>query len=43
LARACEDPKLEYVPELCAALKVNSEVLNSAHTSALAWVEELGL
>ncbi|SUX55166.1 Uncharacterised protein [Chromobacterium vaccinii] len=43
LARACEDGKMDGVPQLCDQLGLSSEQLNQAHISALAWVEELGL
>nr|WP_243729443.1 EAL domain-containing protein [Paludibacterium purpuratum] len=43
LARACEELSLAEVPELCTELGLNSERFNLAHTSALAWVEGLGL
>ncbi|WP_252346177.1 MULTISPECIES: EAL and HDOD domain-containing protein [unclassified Paludibacterium] len=43
LARACEDLSLEQVPELCRQLGLDSDRFNLAHTSALAWIEGLGL
>jgi EAL and modified HD-GYP domain-containing signal transduction protein len=43
LARACESLSLDGVPELCAQMGLDSESFNLAHTSALAWVEGLGL
>jgi EAL and modified HD-GYP domain-containing signal transduction protein len=43
LALACEDPALDDVPRLCGLLELDSAQFNSAHTSALAWIEELGL
>lgn len=43
LARACEDPSMRGVNELCARLDLRSTDFNLAHTSALAWIEGLGL
>jgi EAL and modified HD-GYP domain-containing signal transduction protein len=43
LARACEDQSMRGVNELCARLELSSADFNLAHTSALAWVEGLGL
>ncbi|WP_269532406.1 EAL and HDOD domain-containing protein [Chitinimonas sp. BJYL2] len=43
LAEACEDPDMAEVPRLCANLQITPEMLNKAHVSALAWVEELGV
>ncbi|MBV8648383.1 EAL domain-containing protein [Paludibacterium sp.] len=43
LAQACERLSLDGVPERCAELGLDSEAFNQAHTSALAWVEGLGL
>lgn len=43
LAQSCESPTLAAAPELCRLLKIDSEQFNQAHTSALAWVEGLGL
>ncbi|MBL8508954.1 MAG: HDOD domain-containing protein, partial [Chitinimonas sp.] len=43
LAEACEDPEMADVPRLCEHLQLTPEMLNKAHVSALAWVEELGV
>ncbi|MGQ5523735.1 EAL and HDOD domain-containing protein [Chitinimonas sp. PSY-7] len=43
LAEACEDPDMADVPALCEQLQITPEMLNKAHVSALAWVEELGV
>jgi EAL and modified HD-GYP domain-containing signal transduction protein len=43
LAQACESPTLSGVAELCAVMHVDLDQFNQAHTSALAWVEALGL
>ncbi|SFZ79376.1 EAL and HDOD domain-containing protein [Chitinimonas taiwanensis] len=43
LAEACEDPDMTDVPRLCEQLQLTPEMLNKAHVSALAWVEELGV
>lgn len=43
LAEACEDPEMTDVPRLCEHLQLTPEMLNRAHVSALAWVEELGV
>ncbi|QNM98276.1 EAL and HDOD domain-containing protein [Chitinimonas koreensis] len=43
LAEACEDPDMADVPRLCEQLQLTPEMLNKAHVSALAWVEELGV
>ncbi|QDQ28653.1 EAL domain-containing protein [Chitinimonas arctica] len=43
LAEACEDPEMAEVPRLCEHLHLTPEMLNKAHVSALAWVEELGV
>ncbi|MDK2123807.1 EAL and HDOD domain-containing protein [Parachitinimonas caeni] len=43
LAEACEDPAMAEVPSLCEQLQISPDMLNRAHVSALAWVEELGV
>ncbi|GAB3264929.1 EAL and HDOD domain-containing protein [Chitinimonas naiadis] len=43
LAEACEDPDMAEVPRLCENLALTPEMLNRAHVSSLAWVEELGV
>lgn len=43
LTEACEDPDMADVPRLCEQLAISPEMLNRAHVSALAWVEELGV
>lgn len=43
LAEACEDPDMADVPRLTEQLQMSPEMLNKAHVSALAWVEELGV
>lgn len=43
LTEACEDPEMTDVPRLCEQLAISPEMLNRAHVSALAWVEELGV
>lgn len=43
LTEACEDPEMTDVPRLCEQLQITPEMLNRAHVSSLAWVEELGV
>lgn len=43
LAEACEDPHMTDVPRLTEQLQLSPDMLNRAHVSALAWVEELGV
>ncbi|WP_374348026.1 EAL and HDOD domain-containing protein [Chitinimonas sp.] len=43
LAEACEDPDMTNVPSLSEHLQITPDMLNRAHVSALAWVEELGV
>ncbi|HVL57595.1 MAG TPA: EAL domain-containing protein [Burkholderiaceae bacterium] len=43
LAEACEDPNLTGVAKLCQRLELSPRALNSAHTQAIAWVEQLGI
>jgi EAL and modified HD-GYP domain-containing signal transduction protein len=43
LAEACEDPDMTSVPSLSEQLQITPDMLNRAHVSALAWVEELGV
>jgi EAL and modified HD-GYP domain-containing signal transduction protein len=43
LAEACEDPEMADVPRLSEQLQIGPDILNKAHVSALAWVEELGV
>jgi EAL and modified HD-GYP domain-containing signal transduction protein len=43
LAEACEDPDMTNVPSLSEQLQISADMLNRAHVSALAWVEELGV
>jgi len=43
MAQGAESPTLEGVAANCALLHIDSTRFNLAHTSALAWIEELGL
>jgi EAL and modified HD-GYP domain-containing signal transduction protein len=43
LAEACEDPTMADVPRLAEQLQMSAEMLNKAHVTALAWVEDLGV
>ena len=43
LAEACEDPDLTQVQQLAHQMHIPPDMLNRAHISSLAWVEELGV
>lgn len=43
LSKLCESPDMRDINRLSALLGLSPDLLNQAHLSALAWVEELGL
>ena len=43
LALAVENPEEGVLEDLAEQLQVSPEMLNKAHLSALAWVEDLGV